>query len=75
MLDELSAAGLARVAGSGDGAELALTPEGLATPARMREGIARNTAKVYAGIAAADLATTRRVLEEVTARARALLGN
>jgi DNA-binding MarR family transcriptional regulator len=75
VLDALSASGLVRVAGSGDGAELALTPEGLATHARMRDGIARDTAKVCAGMDAADLATTRRVLEEVTVRARALLRN
>jgi hypothetical protein len=64
-----------RAAGPGDEAELELTAAGIATRAQVRDGIARNTARVHAGIDAGDLATTCRVLEEVTARARATLAN
>jgi DNA-binding MarR family transcriptional regulator len=75
VLEAMASSGQVRAADAGEAAELSLTAAGRATHDRVRAGITSNTARLYAGIDAADLATTGRVLEEVTARARALLEN
>jgi DNA-binding MarR family transcriptional regulator len=73
LLERAAAAGLVE-AGPG-GAEVRLTAEGMAAQQRVREGIARTSAQLYGGLDAGDLATTRRVLVEVTRRARSLLAS
>jgi DNA-binding MarR family transcriptional regulator len=71
------AASLARLEEAGllgraDGA--ALTIWGEALLGRLRDAVAQASAQVYSGMDPEDLATTRRVLREVTERANAMAG-
>jgi DNA-binding MarR family transcriptional regulator len=61
VLDSLATSGLI--------ADERLTPSGAALCARIQAGIGRITATLYADFAPEDLATTRRVLLELTDRA------
>lgn len=74
-LRRVEAAGLVREAPDGGPSRVELTPQGQDLHGRIREGIARTNARLYAGMDADDLATTREVLVEVTRRARALAGS
>jgi hypothetical protein len=58
---------------SGDG-PTRLTPEGASVNTRLLEAVARLAGRLYAEVDPDDLATTHRVLVDVTARARQLLG-
>lgn len=66
LLDEVEAAGLLRGTAS-----VELTPEGRARYEDLRGAIGAAAARLWAGFDPDDLATTRRVLLEVTERARA----
>jgi DNA-binding MarR family transcriptional regulator len=68
LLEQLESRGLARTAPGGG---VVLTADGRALYQRVREGVERTNAELYAGLDPGDLATTRRVLVEVTRRARA----
>ena len=71
LLRGLEAEGL--VTGSAAGAgPTQLTPEGAALHARLAEAVAAVTRRLYAGLDPDDLATTHRVLAEITERARRL---
>jgi DNA-binding MarR family transcriptional regulator len=67
LLDELGSAGLAEVGV----AAVELTPDGTALHERLRDATADAAARLWSGFDPQDLATTRRVLLEVTERARA----
>lgn len=73
VLDELESAGLLEIttgAGGDPGTTtVALTPAGDSLFLRLRDLVTRTTVQIYDGIPDADLATTRRVLAEVTRRA------
>jgi len=76
LLDQLESTGLVREAsdaGAADAVHVRLTPDGEALVRRLQEGIGRITAELYSGFDPTDLATTRRVLVEVTERANARL--
>jgi DNA-binding MarR family transcriptional regulator len=60
---------LGSLAATGHIADDRLTPSGAALFTRIQAGIGRITATLYADFAPEDLATTRRVLLEITARA------
>ncbi len=74
LLEQLESAGLIRpVSGYESGtAQVEMTEVGHALHQRIIEGIARNSAELFAGIDVDDLATTRRVLVQVTERARSM---
>jgi DNA-binding MarR family transcriptional regulator len=75
LLERTAAAGLVEPGdGTGD-AEVRLTGQGTNVHQRVREGIARTSSRLYAGLDPGDLATTREVLVEVTRRARTLLAS
>jgi hypothetical protein len=67
LLDRLRTGGLVETA-AGD---VILTPAGRALHGRVREAVGAVTARLVAGLDPDDLVTTRRVLEEMTRRARA----
>lgn len=75
VLDELESAGLLDITTGADGdpdtTAVDLTPAGESLFLRLRDLVARTTVQIYDGIPDADLATTRRVLAEVTRRAEA----
>jgi DNA-binding MarR family transcriptional regulator len=68
------AASLARLEGAGLVGGAALTIWGEALFGRLRDAVAQASAQVYSGMDPEDLATTRRVLREVTERANAMAG-
>jgi DNA-binding MarR family transcriptional regulator len=74
LVEQLESAGLIRpVSGHGSGeAQVEMTEVGRALHQRITEGIARNSAELFGGIDVDDLATTRRVLVQVTERARSM---
>jgi DNA-binding MarR family transcriptional regulator len=74
LVEQLESAGLIRpVSGRGSGdAQVEMTEAGRALHQRITEGITRNSAELFGGIDVDDLATTRRVLVQVTERARSM---
>lgn len=75
QIEQMAAGGLVD---SGTGvldANVRLTADGRALHQRVRDGVARTSSQLYGGMDADDLATTRRVLVEVTRRARSLLAS
>jgi hypothetical protein len=68
LLEQVASRGIVRTA-PGGGVEL--TAEGRALYQRVRDGVERTSAALYGGLDPDELATTRRVLVEVTRRARA----
>jgi DNA-binding MarR family transcriptional regulator len=75
LLVRTAAAGLVDLGDGTGGGEVSLTEQGRAVHQRVREGIARTSSRLYAGLDPGDLATTREVLVEVTRRARTLLAS
>lgn len=77
ILDRMTAGGLLRWsataphAGGPDDPPAELTPEGRALQQRIAADVAEATARLWRGFAPEDLETTKRVLLEVTTRARA----
>lgn len=67
LLDRLGSTGLIRDAGDPPAVEL--TPAGAALYQALLADVAQATARIYADLDPADLATTRRVLHHVTERA------
>jgi DNA-binding MarR family transcriptional regulator len=73
QVKQMAAAGLVDAGAGTVGAEVRLTAAGKKLHQRVREAIAHTSSRLYAGLDADDLAITRRVLVEVTKRARSLL--
>jgi DNA-binding MarR family transcriptional regulator len=73
QVEQMAAAGLVDTRAGTGGAAVRLTTDGRVLHQRVREGVARLSSRLYAGMDADELATARRVLVEVTQRARSLL--
>jgi DNA-binding MarR family transcriptional regulator len=72
LLHGLEAKGLVADSAADGPGPTQLTPEGAALHARLAKAIGSATRRVYAGLDPDDLATTHRVLVEITERARRL---
>jgi len=72
LLHGLEAKGLVADSAADGPGSTQLTPEGAALHARLAEAVGSVTRRVYAGLDPDDLATTHRVLVEITERARRL---
>lgn len=72
LFDGLAARGLVREDGSGDAPTVDLTPEGRTVFEQVNNGGLAVAAELYGDMDADDLATTKRVLADVTERAKAM---
>jgi DNA-binding MarR family transcriptional regulator len=72
LLDGLAARGLVREDGTVDTAAVDLTPQGRAAFDQVNDGGLATAAKLYGDMDSGDLATTKRVLADITERARAM---
>ena len=72
LFDGLAARGLVREDGTGDAATVDLTPQGRAAFNQVNDGGLATAAKLYGDMDSDDLATTKRVLAEITERAKAM---
>jgi DNA-binding MarR family transcriptional regulator len=73
LLDQLASAGMVHETsdtGDQDAILVELTPDGDALYQRLLETVGRTSARLYSGLDPNDLAATRRVLVEVTERAK-----